>query len=164
MKILLALAAATLATVAAHSASAQQVAGFKPFEPLVGHCWVGTFPDGKQTDEHCFDWVFDHKFIRDRHVVRHGAGPYEGETIYSWDAKQKRVVYSYYNSEGQVITGVVNPAPGQLVFPSHYDTPKGTVQIRAVWSALNENDYTVAQSQKSGTKWKQLWTMTMKRQ
>ena len=57
---------------------------FKPIEFVVGSCWTGTFPDGRQTDEHCFDWLFGHRFVRDRHIVR-GGPYYEGETIYSWD-------------------------------------------------------------------------------
>src|SRR5512144_1524092 len=69
---------------------------FAPLEFLVGSCWVGTFPDGKQTDEHCFEWVFDRKFIRDRHTVRGGA-PYEGESLYSWDAKANRIAFSYWS-------------------------------------------------------------------
>jgi hypothetical protein len=55
---------------------------FRPFEFLVGDCWVGSFPDGKATDEHCFEWVYDRKFIRDRHVVRNGEAPYFGEALY----------------------------------------------------------------------------------
>ena len=43
---------------------------FRPFEFLVGDCWVGAFPDGKQTDEHCFSWLYDGKALRDVHTVR----------------------------------------------------------------------------------------------
>ena len=65
---------------------------------MVGDCWVGTFPDGKATDEHCFEWVYDRKFIRDRHVVRNGEAPYFGEALYGWDAKEKRLAFWYWNS------------------------------------------------------------------
>lgn len=155
-----------MATAAAQGTTAPPppATGFALLEPYVGHCWIGTFPDGKQTDEHCFDWMFDHKFVRDRHVVRNGAAPYEGETIYSWDAKRRRVAYSYYNSEGQVISGVVESVHGALVFPGQYFSPQGMVQTRAVWSAPQDDHYTIAQSQKSGAKWKPILTMTMKRQ
>jgi len=33
-------------------------AAFQPLDFLAGSCWRGTFPDGKATDAHCFDWVY----------------------------------------------------------------------------------------------------------
>ncbi len=52
------------------------------------------FPRKPQpTDEYCFEWVFDRKFVRDKHVVR-GGEPYEGESLYVWDLKTKRISFS----------------------------------------------------------------------
>src|SRR5438128_7032322 len=120
------------ALISARPLAAQ--ANFKPLEFLVGHCWIGTFPDGKQTDEHCFEWVYDRKFIRDRHVVRGAPALYEGESIYSWDAKAKRVAFSYYNSLGDVTTGAVEETAEGIVFPQKIESAVGTTELKSVWT------------------------------
>jgi hypothetical protein len=136
---------------------------FRPLEFLVGHCWVGTFPDGKATDEHCFEWVFDQKFIRDRHVVRNGGAPYAGETLYGWDPEEKRLGFWYWNSEGEVLIGAVEYRPASIVFPTKHVTDKGTVELRATWTRTSQDSYRVEQSQRAGEEWKPLWAMELKR-
>lgn len=42
-------------------AAADASSVYGPLAFLVGHCWKGTFPGGKQTDEHCFSWIYDGK-------------------------------------------------------------------------------------------------------
>jgi hypothetical protein len=140
-----------------------KVPDFRPLEFLVGHCWVGAFPGGKATDEHCFEWVFDRKFIRDRHVVRNGDAPYAGETLYGWDAEEKRLGFWYWNSEGEVIVGAVEYRPGSIVFPTKHVTDKGTMELRATWTRTGQDSYRVEQSQRAGQAWKPLWTMELKR-
>jgi hypothetical protein len=136
---------------------------FRPLEFLVGDCWVGTFPDSKQTDEHCFEWVYDRKFIRDRHVVRNGKAPYAGETLYGWDAKEKRLAFWYWNSDGEVLVGTVEYRPDSIVFPTRYETDKGTIELRATWTRTGPDSYRAAQSQRAGEAWKPLWAMELKR-
>jgi hypothetical protein len=53
-------------------------APYQPLAFLVGHCWQGTFPDGKATDGHCFSWIYGSKFVRDEHVVHSGDGHPDG--------------------------------------------------------------------------------------
>ena len=135
---------------------------FTPLEFLVGSCWTGTFPDGKQTDEHCFEWVFDRKFIRDRHKVR-GAAPYDGETLYYWDAAKKQLRYWYGGSQGLVVTGYVEPTSEGIVFPSKYTGAEGDVEIKAVWVRTGSDSYRVANSERGKDGWKPLWSMDLKR-
>lgn len=136
---------------------------YTPLEFLVGSCWIGTFPDGKKTDEHCFEWVFDRKFIRDRHVVRGGPTLYEGETIYGLDPATKQLSFWYWTSQGLVTTGRVEYTPEGIVFPERYTTSKGEVELKAVWSRSGANGYRIWQGQREGAGWKTLWTMEMKR-
>jgi hypothetical protein len=136
---------------------------FRPLEFLVGSCWAGTFPDGKQTDEHCFEWVFDHKFIRDRHVVRNGKAPYAGETLYGWNVRQKQLAFWYWNSEGEVLTGTVEYHAENIVFPTRYETEKGTVELRATWTRTGPDSYRVEQSRRQGDEWTPLWAMELRR-
>jgi hypothetical protein len=131
---------------------------FRPLEFLVGHCWIGTFPDGKQIDEHCFEWMYDKKFIRDRHIVRGGPSIYEGQSIYSWDAKAKRVVFSYYNNVGQVMTGHAEETSEGIVFPQK----NGDDELKTIWTRPSPDSYHVWVGQKTGDTWKVLWTMDLK--
>ena len=133
---------------------------FRPLEFLVGSCWIGTFPDGKKTDEHCFEWVFDRKFIRGRHVVRGGA-PYQGESLYGWDPAAKQLSFWYWNSDGLVTTGRVEYTPEGIVFPERYSTAKGEVELKAVWSRAGADSYRVWQGQRTADGWKTLWTMEL---
>jgi hypothetical protein len=65
-------------------AAADAQAVYQPLAFLAGHCWKGSFPGGKQTDEHCFTWIYEGKFLRDRHTV-HGEGQPDslGESIFN---------------------------------------------------------------------------------
>jgi hypothetical protein len=154
---------ATASTGFALQAQSPAAPDYRPLEFLVGHCWVGTFPDGKQTDEHCFEWVFDHKFIRDHHVVRNGASPYEGETLYGWDPKEKRLAFWYWNSNGDILRGTVEYTAGSIVFPTQYESKNGPVELRAVWTPHGTNGYRAEQKQQVGSKWKSIMTMDFKR-
>jgi hypothetical protein len=146
------------------SVEAQQAtrANLGPLEFLVGSCWIGTFPGGTVTDEHCFEWVYDRKFIRDRHVVR-GGSPYEGETIYGWDPLAKRLTWWYWSSDGQIIVGGVDYIAEEIVLPARYATPNGETELKAVLTRLGNDGYRVAQSERSGGVWKPLWTMDLAR-
>lgn len=48
------------------AAAAEPAAHFAPQAFLAGHCWKGTFPDGKRTDLHCYEWVYDGAFLREQ--------------------------------------------------------------------------------------------------
>ena len=148
------LAAIALAPIAARAYAQQPASPFAPIEFVVGSCWVGTFPEGKQTDEHCFEWVFDRKFVRDRHVVR-GGELYQGETLYDWDAKNKRLAFTYWNSLGMVMHGDVKSTPQSIVF----DQGDG----RSTWTRTGPDGYHTLVEQKSGDGWKTLWAMDFTR-
>lgn len=106
------------------SGAVAQTDGTMPAEPLAplrflaGYCWNGTFANGKTTDEHCYEWVYGGKFLRDRHVVRGGAQPYQGETLYFWDGEAKAIAYIYFNSDGGVSRGTLQTEGDQLLFPA----------------------------------------------
>lgn len=137
-------------------------ADLRPLEFLVGSCWIGTFPDGEKTDEHCFEWMFDRKFIRDRHVVR-GGEPYQGESILGWDPNAKRLGFWYWNSDGLLTVGTIEYRPEGIVFPERYTGPDGEVELNAVWTRAGPDAYRVLQRQRTGNGWKTLWTMELRR-
>jgi hypothetical protein len=156
-------AALTLgATRAAAQTHETHSADFGSLANLVGNCWVGTFPDGKQTDEHCFEWMLDRKFIRDKHVVR-GGKPYAGETIYMWDAAAKQLSFYYWNSEGQLMTGRGTPTAHGIDFLTRLPGKSGDMALKATWTPTGPDGFRIWNGQRAGDAWKELWTMEMKR-
>jgi hypothetical protein len=135
----------------------------RPLEFLVGSCWTGTFPDGQQTDTHCFESVFDGQFIRDRHTVRGGKAPYAGETLYAWDSRQKKVIYTYWASDGAISTGVMEiTESGELVFPEEY-SGASQLRIENVWTRRTADSYDVRVAQQKDGQWREMWRMTLRR-
>ncbi|HEY4304246.1 MAG TPA: hypothetical protein VGM82_07265 [Gemmatimonadaceae bacterium] len=136
---------------------------FAPLEYLVGHCWRGTFAGSSTTDEHCFEWVFDQKFVRDRHVVR-GGDPYGGETIYFWDVTANRIGFSYWNTVGQMMKGYVASVQGDtLGFVTSVASAKATTEIRSTWTRDGSTSYRVRSLERSGDAWKESFALDMKR-
>jgi hypothetical protein len=44
-------------------AGADPAAIYQPLAFLAGHCWTGAFPGGKQTDTHCFSWIYGGEYL-----------------------------------------------------------------------------------------------------
>ena len=155
MKILL---AALIAMLSGTTFAADVVAPhFEPMAFLVGHCWLGQFPGGKITDEHCFEWVYGGKFLRDKHMVRGGPEEYLGETLYAWDAGKKQVAYTYWESDGGVSTGTVSPEKDRLVFPDAiYDDNGKKIVLRSSWERQGDRKYKALTEQKNGDNWREL--------
>jgi uncharacterized protein YndB with AHSA1/START domain len=116
--------------------------GLAPLAFLVGHCWRGDFPGGKQ-DTHCFESVYGGRHIRDRHEVSGSGEPYRGETIYSWNGKAKRVEYTYWNSLGGVSRGSMTPRADRLDFGNErYTGSDGkTITISTFWRRVGDDSY-----------------------
>lgn len=156
LSILLMLAAARLGAENANPLGA--------LDFLTGSCWKGTFPDGKTTDTHCFEWLFGDKFVRDRHLTEGGDTPYAGETLYAWDPKEKIVRYTYWNSSGGVSTGtILVDRDGTLRFPESYVSKGRTLEMNNVWRKTGTDEYTVVVTQKNEGKWVEAWRMTLRR-
>ena len=121
-------------------------APYQPLAFLVGHCWKGTFPDGKVTDEHCFSWIYGGKFVRDEHVVHRGEGHPDdlGESIYMWDAASKQLQYLYIESAGGFSHGTVSGEGDALVFPPTSYIERGETQTyRSRWEPAGQDAYDV---------------------
>lgn len=142
-------------------APAPGVGPLAPLAFLAGACWQGTFPDGKATDEHCFEWVYGGAFLRDRHVVR--PGTYQGETLYAVDKKSGEIRFTYWNSQGDVMTGTVLPQGDAIRFPQRADGPDGPVDIVSTWTRPSADSYHVEVTQTQAGTTKTLWTMTLRR-
>ena len=99
--------ALALATAPAGAEPATLSEHLAPLAPLVGSCWEGRFAERDLVDIRCVLPMLDGRHVRDIHAVI-GTG-YAGETIYSWDARAGRIVFTYYNVLGDSIEGVLTP-------------------------------------------------------
>jgi hypothetical protein len=128
--------------------------GYQPLAFLAGHCWEGAFPGGR-TDEHCFTWIYDGKFLRDRHTVRAAGKPDAlGESIYFWDSKAKRLEYLYIESDGGFSRGPVAVDSEALLFPDTSFVENGkTMVYRSRWQRSGATAYDVVTEFKSKDGW-----------
>jgi hypothetical protein len=157
MRVLLGTASVVVG-LSAVSATAAAAAATDPFQPLaflVGHCWKGTLGDGKATDEHCFSWVYDHRFVRDRHVVRAPGRPEQlGETIYLWNSSERRLEYLYIESAGGFSHGTVAADGASLSFPPASLIEDGVAQsYRSRWQKDGSDAYEVVTEFQSPQGW-----------
>ena len=138
--------AAALFAALALPALAAAPGPYQPLAFLVGHCWKGTFPASPVTDEHCFSWIYDGKFVRDEHVVHRGAGQPDnrGESIYVWDGAAQELQYLYIESAGGFSRGTVSGEGDALVFPPSSYQEKGQTQTyRSRWQPAGQDAYDV---------------------
>jgi len=146
-------------------AAAEPIDALKPMAFLAGSCWKGEFPDGKQSDEHCFTWMYDGKALRDVHTVRAPGRPdYAGETIYFWDSANKRLEYLYVENLGGFSRGTVDTSKaGVLRFPpAQYVADGQTMTYRARWT-LSDAAYEAWNETQGKDGWITMTKLTLKR-
>jgi hypothetical protein len=133
---------------------AQPDTGYQPLAFLADHCWKGAFPGGG-TDEHCFTWIYNGKFLRDRHTVRAAGKPDAlGESIYFWDSNAKRLEYLYIESDGGFSRGPVSIDNEALVFPDTSFVENGkTLVYRSRWQRNGASAYDVVTEFRSKDGW-----------
>lgn len=137
---------------AARAGDAMPAEPLAPLAFLAGYCWNGTLANRKTTDEHCYEWVYGGKFLRDRHVVRGGEQPYPGETLYFWDSEAKQIAYLYLNSDGGVSRGTLTVEGEKLLFSAErYDEGGRAREFRTTLTRDGEQSYlTVTHELKDG--------------
>jgi hypothetical protein len=136
----------------------------RPMAFLAGHCWKGDFADGKQTDEHCFAWLYDGKALRDTHTVHAPGRPdYVGETTYYWDSASKRVEFVYIENLGGVSRGSMESMPDALVFPAtQYVADGQSMTYRVRWTKLSDTAYEAWSEMQVKDGWTTTFKLTMK--
>jgi hypothetical protein len=139
---------------------------FKAMVFLAGHCWKGNFPGKAQTDEHCFEWVYDGRFLRDRHVVHDEGHPDTlGETTYYWDAAAAQIQYLYIESQGGFSRGAVVVSDDGLVFPPTTYVEQGKEQVyRSQWKRDGDEAYEAISEFKTRDGWTTAWKVTMRKE
>jgi hypothetical protein len=128
---------------------------YQPLAFLADHCWKGALPGGKQTDEHCFSWIYDGKFLRDRHTVRAQGRPDAlGESIYFWNSSATQLEYLYIESDGGFSRGPVSMDKDVLVFPNASFVENGkTMVYRSRWQRSGIDAYDVVTEFQAKDNW-----------
>jgi hypothetical protein len=154
-----------LGSIALPSAAPAADAPLTPLARLAGHCWKGEFAEGGTWDRHCFEWVYDGKFLHDKHALTGKRAPYGGETWYRYDAKAQRIVFHYFNSEGGYSEGDVQPAQNELRFPEErYEQGGKTMVLRTVWRFDGDTRMLAVTEQQQGGKWVEAWRVAFARE
>lgn len=161
MKALIVAAGLALTLIDSSALAQSAVSDFAPIQFVVGSCWSGAFADGATTDEHCFEWMYGNRFIRDRHAVRDKSGAivYQGETVYGWNPQTKRIEYRYWSAEGLMLDGWVEQRGDAILFPSSYPAADGRHELRATWTRLGNDAYKAVNAEKSGNEWKEQFSV-----
>jgi hypothetical protein len=137
----------------------------KPMAFLAGHCWKGTFPDGKATDEHCFSWMYGGRVLRDTHTVRRTGQPDGvGESTYYVDSAGNHVDFLYIESSGGFSRGTVESLPEALLFPDTKYISDGEALIyRARWTRQDDRAYEAWSEAQTDKGWATMFKLVMTR-
>lgn len=154
-----------LATAAAAADGAAPAADpLAPLAWLAGSCWTGTFADGKTHDFVCYDWMLGGKFLRSRHRVIGGEGPYSGETILARNPTSGRLEFTYFNSPGGIIRGEIEPTADGLLFPSEKVEMGGRpFELRSVWRREGDDRYVAVTERLEEGTWRPFMTISFVR-
>ena len=157
MKKIAALAALLAAPLLASAAEPLQPMAF-----LAGHCFKGEIAAGKDTDEHCFQWIVGGKALRDVHTVHGGGHPdYVGETTYYYDSGTRRIEYLYVENGGGVMRGYVEPENGAFVFPATtYVNGGQAMTLRVRWTVMPDGYEAWSEAQDKGA-WATMFRVRM---
>ena len=159
------LATLALTTLASAAMAADPAELLKPMAFLAGHCWKGSFADGKTTDEHCFAWVYGGHVLRDTHVVRSPGKPDGvGESTYYVDSAGNRLDFLYLENGGGFSRGTVESLPEALLFPDTQYIADGEALIyRARWTRKDEKSYEAWSEAQTPDGWTTMFRLVLKR-
>lgn len=153
-------------TTIAAAAQAAPVEALKPMAFLAGHCWKGDFPEGKQSDEHCFQWKYNGNVLSDVHTVRTPGKPdYVGETIYYYDSAAKQVAFLYVENGGGYSRGTMTPTATGLEFPAtQYVAAGQSLTYRVRWTPSGADAYEAFSEMNIKDKWVTQFKLVLKKQ
>ena len=162
---LAALALTCLAGASTAGVAAEPPELLKSMSFLAGHCWKGTFADGKTTDEHCFAWVLGGHALRDTHTVRKsGKADALGESTYYVDSAGNHLEFLYLENNGGFSRGTVESLPEALLFPdTQYISDGEALVYRARWTRQGEKSYEAWSEAQTEHGWSTMFRMVLKR-
>jgi hypothetical protein len=161
----LALALSTFLAVQEAPAGADPLARFGWLRDLAGHCWSGTYGDGKTSDTQCYKTQWGH-FLRGT-ITLTGAhqgqavSDFKGDSVFAWSRKKERIVYTNWSSDGGYGGGEAFFVGAALVFPE--PRKEGQPETRTRWTRLGPDAFQVVREQRQGEGWKELLKVVYRR-
>lgn len=126
---------------------------FAPLEYLVGHCWRAKFKNGQQ-DVQCYQALYGGMLVQATHVVEGSQPRYEGVSIFSWDAANKRLRFHYFTSTGAVSEGHFDHAAEGIVIPERHVGDDGRVtELETRYQRDGDDAYRVETREKTAGGW-----------
>ena len=159
-------AAALVASTAAFAQAPTSPAAnpLAPMAFLAGRCFKSPTVEGKDTDEHCFQWLYEGKVLRDVHTVRGAKHPdLVGESTYYWDSAVNKIAYLYIEDQGGYMIGNVEPVEGMLTFPATPFIIGGRAMVlRTRWTELPDGYEAWAEFEGKDKQGKSVWATLFK--
>ncbi|HEU5179180.1 MAG TPA: hypothetical protein VFW45_00185 [Candidatus Polarisedimenticolia bacterium] len=126
---------------------------------LAGSCWTGSTREGKVKDTQCYGTQYG-RFLRGTIQLGNpdddpGRSPYEGDSVWAWDPKKKKISFYYWSSAGTfgVSDGLVD---GEMIrFPDPPRLDARQPPTRSTWIRLDGNSYKVIREKKIKGAWKE---------
>ncbi len=161
------LVAITIAASVAHAQTSNDpLAPFGWFKDMAGHCWSGTYPDGKTSDTQCYSVQFG-RLLRGTIKLSgvHGSQAvdnFEGDSVYAWNPKANRAQYTFWASDGTYGTGEMYREGERLIFPptGNADSPAA---VRSVWHRVDADSFVVTREKRQGETWSKVFEVTYRR-
>lgn len=155
------------AAFAAFESPGDPLAPFGWFKDIAGHCWSGTYPDGKTSDTQCYSVQFGRML---RGTIRlsgmHGnkqVDNFEGASVYAWNPKARRVDYTFWASDGTYGTGEMFLEGKRLIFPMSGGTASNAGALRSVWRRVDADSFIVTREKRQGDAWAKVFDVTYRR-
>lgn len=150
LKLLVALACLTWLTAVNAEEKGKLNEHLEPFRPFLGKTWKGDLKesgsDAVRTDVARWERALNGEAVRTLHSVDDGA--YGGETIITWDATQKKLIYFYFTTAGFRTTGIFTFEGKRFVAEEEVTGSaqgvtkvRSTGEIREDGSMVNKSEY-----------------------
>jgi hypothetical protein len=148
---------ACVVSVAAAAAAGEPDPRLAPLLPLVGKTWRGAFATTGAAkpvvDVQRFELALGGQAVRSSHSINDG--DYGGESLFTWDAEKKAIVYTYVTTGGFYTTGVLE-ADTTGGFKSHeivHGTAGGVREVEATSRLLPDGSLHVRSRYLKDGKW-----------
>ena len=136
------------------------------FAALAGSCWRGEYPNGGG-DTQCYEWQYD-RYLRGTIEItmqgQNGApGKLDGDSVFDWDEKTKRIRYSNWANVGRLQHGEAYYEGELLRFPdvrSRDEKPR----TRSSWRRIDADSFEVTREKRDGAAWTAEFRVIYRRQ
>jgi hypothetical protein len=151
----IALIAASISVSALAFAEEGPLDGFGWFRELAGSCWKGTYLDGATTDTQCYEIQYGRYLRGTIEVEQKGKPPYLGDSVFAYNAKEKRIDYWYWADGGTYGSSEAYVEGKTIRFPAK--------DSRRIWTQIDRDSFRVEQEKPDGKGWKKVLTVVYAR-